>query len=211
MRKSIFKKDKNYTFSDYFAFNYPADEIAKELGYSVQFKILTLPVETAIDAHIVKKLTSAYYELLPKINLNSQIAKREVMIAPLLHALIHQIDVRLNIEYPLDIEDSRLGGSLDYLLCGEQEIVVIEAKKSDLDRGFNQLMAELIALDHYEDTENPSMLYGAITIGESWRFAQLDRKKKCIQRDIHSFRFPEDTRDILAILKGLLIIDKAKF
>ncbi len=35
MRKSIFKKDKNYTFSDYFAFNYPADEIAKELGYTV--------------------------------------------------------------------------------------------------------------------------------------------------------------------------------
>lgn len=158
MRKPIFKKDKNYTFSDYFSFNYPADEIAK----------------------------------------------REVIIAPLLHALIRQIDVRLNIEYPLNVEDIRLGGSLDYLLRGQQEIVVIEAKKHDLDRGFNQLMAELIALDHYEDAKKPSILYGAITVGESWRFVQLNRKKKCILRDIHSFRFPEDTRDILAILKGLL-------
>jgi hypothetical protein len=208
MRKSIFKKDKNYTFSDYFAFNYPADEIAKELGYTVQFQILNLPVETAIDPNIIKKLTSAYYELLPKINLNSEIAKREVIIAPLLHALIRQLDVRLNIEYPLNVEDSRLGGSLDYLLRGQQEIVVIEAKKHDLDRGFNQLMAELIALDHYEDSKKLSILYGVITIGDIWRFVQLDRNKKCILRDIHSFRFPEDTRDILAILKGILITNE---
>ena len=124
MCKSIFKKYKNYTFSDYFAFNYPADEIAKELGYTVKFKILSLPVETSIDTHIIEKLTSTYYELLPKINLNSEIAKREVMIAPLLYALIRQMDVRLNIEYPLNIEDSRLGVLLDYSLLEKEELLI---------------------------------------------------------------------------------------
>jgi hypothetical protein len=205
MRKLIFQKDKHYTFSDYFAFNYPPDEIAAELGYTVQFKILNLPVDSSIEPSIIRELTTAYYELLPKVNLNSEVAKREVIIAPLLHALIRQIDVRLSIEYPLNIEDRRLGGSLDYLLRGKQDIIIIEAKKNDLDRGFNQLLAELIALDHYENNDKPSTLYGVITVGEIWRFVQLDRKEKCIQRDMHSFRFPEDTQDIFAILKGVLV------
>jgi len=31
---------------------------------------------------------------------------------------------------------------------------VIEAKKGDMDKGFNQLTAEMIALDMYEEREN---------------------------------------------------------
>lgn len=204
MRKPIFQKNKHYTFSDYFTFNYPAEEIVAELGYTLQFKALNFPTSDGIDPHIAEQLTASYYHLLPKISLNSEIAKREVMIAPLLHALLHQIDVRLNIEYPLQVDDIRLGGSLDYLLRGQQEVVIIEAKKGDLDRGFNQLAAELIALDSYENDDSPKILYGAVSVGDIWRFAQLNRQKKCIQRDIHSFRFPEDVSDILAILKGML-------
>ncbi len=204
MRKPIFQKDKHYTFSDYFAFNHPAEEIVAELGYTLQFQNLNFPTDSMSDPHIAEQLTASYYDLLPKISLNSESAKREVMIAPLLHALLHQMDARLNIEYPLQVDDIRLGGTLDYLLRGRQEVVIIEAKKSDLERGFNQLAAELIALDSYENDESPTLLYGAISVGEIWRFAQLDRQKKCIQRDIHSFRFPEDVSEILAILKGML-------
>ena len=51
-------------------------------------------------------------------------AKREVMIAPLLHALIRQIDVRLNIEYPFNIEGSRLGVLLDYSLLDKEELLI---------------------------------------------------------------------------------------
>ncbi len=204
MRKPIFQKDKHYTFSDYFALNHPPEEIVAELGYTLQFQALNFPMDIASDPRIAEQLATAYYELLPKISLNSESAKREVMIAPLLHALLRQMDIRLNIEYPLQVDDIRLGGTLDYLLRGRQDVVVIEAKKSDLERGFNQLAAELIALDFYENDESPTMLYGAISVGEIWRFAQLDRQKKCIQRDIHSFRFPEDVNDILAILKDML-------
>jgi len=204
MRKPIFQKDKHYTFSDYFSLNHPAEEIVAELGYTLQFQDLKFPTDVASDPRIAEQLATSYYALLPKISLNSESAKREVMIAPLLHALLHQMDVRLNIEYPLQVDDIRLGGTLDYLLRGRQEVVIIEAKKSDLERGFNQLAAELIALDSYESNDSSTMLYGAVSVGEIWRFAQLDRQKKCIQRDIHSFRFPEDVGDILAILKGML-------
>lgn len=34
MKKSIFKENKKYTFSDYFDMNHPTEEIVGEFGYS---------------------------------------------------------------------------------------------------------------------------------------------------------------------------------
>jgi len=61
----------------------------------------------------------------------------------------------------------------------------------------------MIALDKYEEDNTPEILYGAITIGEVWRFAILKREIKTIVKDINIFRFPQDTKDILAILMGI--------
>ncbi len=203
MKKSIFKKDKRYTFSDYFDMNNPTEEIVAELGYSLILKDLNLPKSTNISSDILEEIQTSYYELLPKITLNSEVAKREFIIAPLLYKVIRHIDAKLNIEYSIDIDD-KLSGFLDYLIRSKQELVVIEAKKGDLDRGFNQLAAEIIALDQYEDGENPQILYGAITIGEVWRFALLNRATKIICKDVHTYRFPEDIQDLLSMLKGIL-------
>ena len=203
MKKSVFKEGKKYTFSDYFELNNPTEEIVAELGYSLALRDLNLPQSKDIDPDILDEIQTSYYELLPKITLNSEVAKREFMIAPLLHKVIRQIDAKLNIEYPIDVNE-RLSGSLDYLIRSKQELVVIEAKKGDLDRGFNQLAAEIIALDQYEDEDHPEVLYGALTIGEVWRFALLTRKAKSLIKDVHIYRFPEDTEDIFGILMGIL-------
>jgi hypothetical protein len=203
MPKPIFKEGKKYTFSDYFELGNPTEEIIGELGYSLSLKAFDFPVSKEIDKEIIEKLQSSYYELLPKISTNSEVAKREFMIAPILHELLRQVDAKLNVEYPIDIDD-KLSGSIDYLLRSRQDLVVVEAKKGDLDRGFNQLAAEMIAMDKYENMDSANFLYGAITIGEIWRFAALDRKKKNLIKGIHTFRFPEDLEEIFAILKGIL-------
>ncbi|WP_069472095.1 hypothetical protein [Candidatus Marithrix sp. Canyon 246] len=203
MSKSIFKKDKRYSFSDYFYMSNPTEEILAELGYSLNFEEIQFPLSQNVETTSVDKLKNVYYRLLPKITLNSEIAKREFMIAPLLHQVMLDIDAKLNIEYPIDIDD-KLNGFLDYLIRSKQELIVIEAKKGDLERGFNQLAAEMIALDKYEENDVPEILYGAITIGEVWRFALLKRTSKTLVKDINLFRFPQDTKDILAILMGIL-------
>lgn len=203
MARSIFKENKKYTFSDYFELNIPTEEIITELGYSLLLKEINIPFNKEIKSEIVEKLQNSYYELLPKITLNSEIAKREFMIAPVLYEVIRDINAKLNIEYPIYI-DEKLSGLIDYLIKSKQQIIIIEAKRGDLDKGFNQLAAELIALDKYEDIETTSTLYGAITIGEVWRFALLDKKNKQIIKDIHTFRYPEDIKDILSKLKGIL-------
>lgn len=90
------------------------------------------------------------------------------------------------------------------MLSAQQQIIVIEAKKGDLERGFNQLLAELIALDMYEKVETSKVLYGAISIGELWRFANLHREIKHIYKDLHTYRVPEDIEVVFLTLLGIL-------
>ena len=203
MGKVIFKEEKKYTFSDYFDFTNPTEEIANAFGYSFTTKILDLPVATDIDKDVIVTLQEDFYEILSKITLNSEIAKRDFMIAPVLWGVIRYAKAKINVEYQIDI-DNRLSGSLDYLIRSNQEIIVIEAKKGDIDKGFNQLIAEMIALDMYEEEGLPSSLYGAVSIGELWRFGILDRKEKNIYRDLHTYRVPEDIEKVFMVILGIL-------
>lgn len=203
MAGKIFKQGKKYTFSDYFEMANPAEEIVAELGYSFSIQEIALPVSTEIDNEVIGNLRSLYYAVIPKISVNSEASKRELMIAPILHGVLRTTDAKLNMEYPIDV-DERLSGLIDYILHSKQELIVIEAKKGDLERGFNQLAAEMIAVDKDEESDSPNILYGAISIGEVWRFAILERETKTLIKDVHTFRFPEDLEDIFSILKGIL-------
>lgn len=203
MGKSIFVEGKRYSFSDYFYMSYPTEEIIAQLGYQLQIEEIVFTLAPNIEPATVDKLKEFYYRLLPKITTNSEVAKREFMIAPLLHQVILDLDAKLNMEYPIDIDD-RLNGMIDYLIRSQANLIVVEAKKGDLDRGFNQLAAEMIALDKYEEATSPEVLYGAITIGEVWRFSLLKRDLKVIVKDMNLFRFPQDTKDILSVMIGIL-------
>ncbi|AOY80237.1 hypothetical protein BJP36_10205 [Moorena producens JHB] len=203
MKKSIFKENRKYTFSDYFAMTNPTEEIVGEFGYSFAIEVIDLPKSTNYDLDIIQQLNHTYYTIIPKISLTSEIAKREFLIAPLILEIAKLLPVKVNVEYPLDIND-QLGGALDYLLKTSQNLIIIEAKKKDIDGGFNQLAAELIALDKYEESESIEVLYGAVTLGDIWKFGTLERKRKHIAKTIQSQTIPRDTEEIFSILIGIL-------
>ena len=203
MNKPIFKEDKKYTFSDYFYFTNLPEEIANYFGYSFTTKILDWPAWTEVDKISILALQERFYEVLPNITMDSEMAKRDFMIAPILWEVIRHAEVKINVEYPIDI-DNKLSGSLDYLVRSDQDMIVIEAKKGDLDKGFNQLIAEMIALDRHEEKELPRLLYGAVSIGELWRFGVLNRYDKSIYKDLHTYRVPEDIEQVLTIIIGIL-------
>lgn len=203
MKKSIFKENRRYTFSDYFDMASPTREIVGELGYSFAVELIDLPRLPVSDPAIVRRLNAIYYTAFPKISLTSEIAKREFLIAPLLLEMAMNFDIRIEVEYPLDIDD-KLSGSLDYLLRWRHSMLVIEAKKKDMDGGFNQLAAELIALDKYEENDTAGLLYGAVTLGDIWKFGVLDRQRKRIVKNIPSHTLPHDTEEIFSILMGII-------
>ncbi len=94
MKKSIFKENKKYTFSDYFEMNYLTKEIVGEFGYSFAFEVIDLPKCQDYDKQFVKTLKETFYTVFPKITLNSEIAKREFFDSPSIarNSEVHQYD-----------------------------------------------------------------------------------------------------------------------
>ncbi len=128
------------------------------------------------DIGNLDRLRETYIKKLPLISLNSEMAKREFYITPLLLELLEYVQAKINVEYPLNA-GKNLSGNIDYLLKFTNNIIILEAKNGDLEHGFNQLVVELIALDNYLE-DKQTFLYGAITLGDVWRFSLLDRKNK---------------------------------
>lgn len=198
---SILKAGKQYTFSDYFDLNYSTRDILEALGYGYRLEALDLPRRDRTFSHL-SQLRDTYTRKLPLISLTSEAAKREFYISPLLLALLEYIQSEIDVDYPVDAGEN-LSGTMDYWLNFAGNVVIIKAKKGDLERGFNQLAAELVALDRFLSPEQP-YLYGAVTLGDVWRFGRLDRQQKTLTKDINAFTLLSDLQALLATLIGIL-------
>lgn len=113
------------------------------------------------------------------------------------------LKIKIRIEYYLDVT-KQLRGTLDYYIQNEDNfLLVVEAKDENLQHGFTQLTAELIALDQWIESDNPT-LYGAVSIGNVWQFGLLKRTRKEIIQDLNLFRVPADLDALLQVLVAIL-------
>jgi hypothetical protein len=195
----ILQEGQSYTFRSYFELPYEADEILAELSYSLVKSRLSLP-KTRKTLEGLSEIQNKLEDILPFVNLSNETARREILVSPILLEIVHCCHCQLRIEYPLKVNDW-LKGSLDYLLRSTNDLLVIEAKNDDLTRGFTQLAVELIALA--EVAEN-NILYGAVTMGDVWRFGKLNQTEKQITQDINLFKMPDDLKDLSEVLVGIL-------
>ena len=195
----ILQEGQSYTFRSYFELPYEADEILAELSYSLVKSRLSLP-KTRKTLEGLSEIQNKLEDILPFVNLSNETARREILVSPILLEIVHCCHCQLRIEYPLKVNDW-LKGSLDYLLRYTNDLLVIEAKNDDLTRGFTQLAVELIALA--EVAEN-NILYGAVTMGDVWRFGKLNQTEKQITQDINWFKRPEDVKYLGKVLVGIL-------
>lgn len=196
----ILQPEANYTFRSFFDLPNDPDEILAEFDYGYAQGRLALPKTTKslLDLSDLKGQIEA---TLPYVQLTSEAAKREVLVAPVLLRVVticHQV---LRFEYPLKV-NNWLQGNLDYLIRAQQQVVVVEAKRDDLTRGFTQLAVEMIALSLDEDA--PRYIYGAVTIGSFWVFGCLDSQAKLVTQDIGGYKVPDDVEDLVRVLVGIL-------
>ncbi|MBE9051490.1 hypothetical protein IQ243_13870 [Nostocales cyanobacterium LEGE 11386] len=190
-----------YTFSQYFQLKHPTKEVLAEFDYAYERKILELPRYDQ-DISYLEFLNNYIRRNIRLINPSVEISIREFLIAPIIVEVCDQTNAELYSEYALDI-DNRLKGTLNYLLKGKNTILVIEAKQSDIRRGFTQLAVELIALDKSLDDDS-NILYGAVTNGDDWKFGTLHRENKLITEDIKLYRVPEELEQLIRVLVGIL-------
>lgn len=171
--RRILKAGESYTFSRYFELPFTIDDILAELDCTIEIKNLTLPESSQIlDLQFLQQLKRN----LSHIDLVNETTRREALIGPILFEVCDLTNQRLNIEYSIAVNDY-LKGTLDYYIAAPQNLLVIEAKQSDLVRGFTQLAIELIALDQWTKSTS-ELLYGAVTTGEDWRFGVYDRANR---------------------------------
>jgi hypothetical protein len=134
--------------------------------------------------------------------LNNEMARREFLIAPVITEIIMYTQSLVRVEFPLAVND-QLKGTLDYWLEGKHGFLVIEAKNGDLEQGFVQLAAELIALDQWLQDPVPH-LFGAVSVGSVWQFGILQRVEKTVIQDVSLFRVPMDVEDLLRVIIAAL-------
>ncbi len=203
---SILQADASYTFSKIFELKAPPDELIQELGYRlVRADVQLAQYRGELDR--LERTRSEIEEMLPYVDLSTEMARREILISGVVKDLIHYTHAQLRIEYPLKVS-AYLQGNLDYLMRTQTELLVIEAKQEDLRNGFTQLAAELIALDQWENGVKADVLpqlVGVVTTGDLWQFGLLDRSAKVITQVVNVYAVPKELEELQRILVKVLM------
>lgn len=200
---NVLQPEQSYTFSKIFDLKIEPDELSAYFGYTFQRKRLNLPQYSgSIDR--LEELRSRIEAVMPYVSLTNETSRREVLISQVVLEVVQTTKAQLRIEYPIKVTE-QLQGYLDYLLQSQNEILVIEAKREDMDYGFSQLVAEMIALDQWDRSPAQPILIGVVTTGQVWRFGVLDRARKSIEQGLDLYRVPEDLEAVLRILTHALL------
>ena len=138
-------------------------------------------------------------------------AKSEMIVADVLVELREQLNLSISLFSGIDFNvdsESGLVGVCDFLISlspvqfvlEAPVIVLVEAKKDDLEVGLGQCVAEMIAAQYFNAERGNEMprIYGAITSGREWRFLKLEGKKLYIDMAVYPIAQCDKILGILA-------------
>ncbi len=150
------------------------------------------------------------YNLPLALGSNSEKARSEMIIAPILVDLRRQLKEQVNlfsgIEFDVDKEQG-LNGFCDFIISKSAEqlfinapvITLVEAKREDIMAGLGQCVAEMVAAQIFNEREGNEIpvIYGAVTSGTNWKFLRLE--EQVIEIDLSEY-YLSDVNKILGIL-----------
>ena len=141
---------------------------------------------------------------------NTEKSRSEMIITPILLELTRHFADRISLFSGVDFTvDSDLGlnGSCDFLISRSPElliisapiILIVEAKKENINAGLGQCAAEMYAAKIFNQREGNeiSVIYGVVTTGEIWKFLRLEGEE--IKIDLLEY-FLNQVNQILGIL-----------
>ncbi|MCI5208739.1 MAG: hypothetical protein D3910_08085 [Candidatus Electrothrix sp. ATG2] len=146
------------------------------------------------------------------INMNTEAARQSLIVDNVLIELKKRVPISLFIKKTFNVDASRgLTGNPDGLvsLAGDEleikspVITLVEAKNNDINPGFPQCIAEMVAAALFNQNAGISRetIYGVVTDGVSWRFISLQEGIATIDR--HTYLFNGGSQ-IIAILQSFL-------
>lgn len=144
----------------------------------------------------------------------SEKAKSELLVSPVLLEVRkltgNTVELFSGEEFSVDREQG-LNGFCDFLFSRSMApfiieapvVMLVEAKKGELDIGLGQCVAEMVAAQLFNEREGQSIpvVYGSVTSGKLWQFLKLEGKRVTI--DINEYPVKPVDR-ILGILKWMV-------
>jgi hypothetical protein len=144
----------------------------------------------------------------------SEKAKSELLISPLLlevrKLVNNSVELFSGEEFSVDRERG-LSGFCDFLLSKSTTpyliqapvVMLVEAKRGELDLGFAQCIAEMVAAQLFNANKKREIpvVYGSVTSGRAWQFLKLEGKNVTI--DPNEYQVTPVER-ILGILKWMI-------
>jgi len=142
--------------------------------------------------------------------INTEKARSELIIANILlevkDQLKNEVSFFSGIDFTVD-KDRGLNGYCDFILSGSVEqfyletpvVTIVEAKNENIMGGLGQCIAEMYGAAIFNEREGNEIacIYGAVTIGDEWKFIKLLGNTAYI--DIEKY-YINDIQKILAIL-----------
>jgi hypothetical protein len=150
------------------------------------------------------------YNLPIALGSNSEKARSEMIIAPILVDLRRQLNEQINLFSGVDFtvdETKGLNGTCDFIITKSPEILIvtapvitiIEAKKENINAGLGQCAAAMVASQIFNQRSESEIktIYGAVTTGSIWQFLKLEGQTLSI--DLSEY-YLKDVDKILGIL-----------
>ncbi len=146
--------------------------------------------------------------------INTEKARSELIIANILLEIKEQLKNKISffsgIDFTVD-KDKGLNGYCDFILSRSAEqfyldtpvVTIVEAKNENIISGLGQCIAEMYAAAIFNTREKNAItcIYGAVTIGDEWKFIKLVENTAYI--DIEKY-YINDIQKIVAILVEMM-------
>jgi hypothetical protein len=192
--------------------SFTIDKVKKEFSLTVVTKSFFQEIKPVIPSQWLTDHLNQTVEF--AATLGTEKARSEFIIAPLLFELRQSLYPDLALFSGTDFTvDSTVGlnGLCDFLITRSNSevsieapvLVVIEAKKGELNAGWGQCAAEMIAAQRFNLAADKPIknIYGSVTTGTQWQFLKLTGQKLNI--DVNEYSLAPVSQ-ILGILHWMI-------
>jgi hypothetical protein len=170
------------------------------------------------EVEISRLLAETLRETTPlALAIHTEKARSELLIAPILvelrKILRHQISLFSGVDFTIDPAQG-LNGVCDFIIARSPEqlfisapvVIIVEAKNENIKGGLAQCIAAMIAarLVNQREGTGITVICGAVTTGNVWRFLQLDQDTIRLDRQEH---YLDQIGKILGILVHMVGVE----
>lgn len=165
--------------------DFTIDRVRNELDITLDFSASLFDGVSPVAAS--DWLVDTLALMAPMAMANTEKARSEFMVAPILGELVKRLDYGIFVFSGKDFNvdsDRGLSGYCDFLVSRSPESIsiqapvctIVEAKKEDINGGIGQCIAEMVAAQIFNERKGAAIdrIYGVVTSGMVWRFLVLE-------------------------------------